>query len=981
VCSSDLTRAWNLPYVPQPGEIINIYLNGIRIDDPYFDQRSPIIAELEFINEQLTEVETSIIEKTSDRNETNITIFNLTSELQRISNLITNVNAALSVDPTNSTLLAQQISLTNLYTTTNNSLSTATSIYTSLGSEINDLETDKVSLLDARSNVNQRLAQAPTLSNPNAVMNSFIGDGTSSGPIVIPASAGFVGDVTPNNIIDTVIFRKTTSDGSFAPDLKTYDVSLIGGNFTYTNALGVRPEDIVVDGDGFITPYTSHAPEEVVPGQILDTLDITVYDKQLYNKAFIMYETHILTNSTIRKFKIGQKLQNNASIIVKLDGDVIVQGKDYAVNYLDNSLELIISLFPLNKSLTIASFGINGNNLLGFDSYRLLEESDTIITSIKNQLNYTIFFAVNGIRTAVETIIDQTTNNLILKLSQPAAKGSLIEYMIFDGLVETASRMQKQTFIADDSTISYPLQNIPFYNQPLDTNVIIDYQGKILRPNKSYYFTIDNNFSPVSIDSTELLPNSISINEIAVYQNGRLMTVGQEYDWNSSSNSVSFRANIVDQGDQIIIVIKDTGDYYINKVNDNFHLFLNFSVIDGELLTITTFSDHDILDIERINVKIKSLKSVYETPQYFKLNLLRNGVLQLPKTIENIYALWLIKDGKWLSPYIDYVLDGDVLTLDKNLITIDQEEIDVIIFDSNRSIHNYNPIGFKQFKDVLNRTVYTRVDDRSTTILEKSLKSSDTEIYLVDGLKMQEPSISNNIPGVILIDGERIEYMKKDRNVLSQLRRGTLGTGIKSEYPVNTLVKDFNADQVIPYKDEFLTDIFISDGISNLIPLVFVPRVNTSTLNSNWYRATIPATYGQTDELEVFVGGRRLRKAPVKKWSDLLGPDSPSGDEDIEAEFAVDGTTPTIYLTDIPMPGVKIIVQRKIGRLWNDIGTSLRDANTQQANFIKQAYAYDPETLLDKYLEIDTGLAPDNLILEDGSGPLTDENGDPLKVE
>lgn len=979
--SDGSTRSWNLPYVPEPGEIINIYLNGKRIDDPYFDQRSPVVNDLNDAKTQLIEIETSLIEKQSDRNEANVSVSSLITELQRISNLIIEVNAALSSDPTNPTLLAQQASLNNLYTTTNNSLTAANNIYITLGVEVAELEADRIDVLDTITRLEQQLSQLPQLSNPDAIMNSFVGDGTSSGPITIPASADMVGDETPNSIIDTVVFRKTTSDGSFAPDLKIYDVSLVGGNFSYTNALGVRPEDIIVDGDGFVTPYTSHAPEEVIPGQILDTLDITVYDKQLSNKAFVMFESYMLTNSAIRKFVISQKLQNNKSVIVKLDGDIVVQGKDYEIDYVNNSLNLIIPQFPLNKKLTVVSFGINGNNLLGFDSYRLLEDSATIITGIKNQLNYTVFFSINGNETAVEIEVDQITNNLILKLAQPAPKDTLIEYMVFDGLVETASRMQKQTVIADDSTVSYELQNIPFNKYPLDNNVIIDYQGKILRPNKSYYFTTPDGFSPVVLDSVEIPLNSVSINEIDVYQNGKLMVVGQEYDWNSSANAVSFRANVIDQGDQIVVVIKNTGNYYIEKVNNKFYLFVNVAVVDGDLITITTFSDHDILNIERLNSKFRSQKSNYGTPQYFKLNLLRSGLLKLPKAVNNIYSLWVIKDGLWLTPYQDYVLENDNLRIDQKLIILDQEFIDIIIFDSSLSAYNYVPIGFKQFKDILNRTVYTRLDDRSTTLLERPLKSSDTSVYLIDGSKMQEPNIVNNIPGVILIDGERIEYMKKDGNVLSQLRRGTLGTGIKTEYSVDTLVKDFNSGQIIPYKDEFLTDIIVSDGTSNLISLNFVPRVEASTLNSSWYRDTIPATYGQTNEIEVFVGGKRLKKAPTKRWSDLLGPDSPSGDRDIEAEFAVDGATAAIYLTNVPESGVKIVVQRRIGRLWQESGSTLRDSNTPQSNFIKQAYAYDPETLLDKYLEIDTGLAPDNLILEDGSGPLTDENGDPLKVE
>jgi hypothetical protein len=41
--------------------------------------------------------------------------------------------------------------------------------------------------------------------------------------------------------------------------------------------LGQRPEDIIVDGGKFIDTYSSHAPEELVPGQVIDSLQMTVF--------------------------------------------------------------------------------------------------------------------------------------------------------------------------------------------------------------------------------------------------------------------------------------------------------------------------------------------------------------------------------------------------------------------------------------------------------------------------------------------------------------------------------------------------------------------------------------------------------------------------------------------------------------------------------------------------------------------------------
>ena len=55
-------------------------------------------------------------------------------------------------------------------------------------------------------------------------------------------------------------------------DDRTIDSLVSGGLFS--SAVGISPGDIITDGDTFISPDTSFAPEENVPGQIFDTVDI-----------------------------------------------------------------------------------------------------------------------------------------------------------------------------------------------------------------------------------------------------------------------------------------------------------------------------------------------------------------------------------------------------------------------------------------------------------------------------------------------------------------------------------------------------------------------------------------------------------------------------------------------------------------------------------------------------------------------------------
>jgi hypothetical protein len=70
------------------------------------------------------------------------------------------------------------------------------------------------------------------------------------------------------------------------------------------STLGNKPEDIIIDGGDFVDTYSSHAPEELIPGRIFDTLDISVttfatlndstYQNWLTNQAFNVQSIDII---------------------------------------------------------------------------------------------------------------------------------------------------------------------------------------------------------------------------------------------------------------------------------------------------------------------------------------------------------------------------------------------------------------------------------------------------------------------------------------------------------------------------------------------------------------------------------------------------------------------------------------------------------------------------------------------------------------
>lgn len=219
---------------------------------------------------------------------------------------------------------------------------------------------------------------------------------------------------------------------------------------------------------------------------------------------------------------------------------------------------------------------------------------------------------------------------------------------------------------------------------------------------------------------------------------------------------------------------------------------------------------------------------------------------------------------------------------------------------------------------MLNVYRYNRFSKSKKIYLTKVLNYYDETIEVSDSSKLFTPDRNRNIPGVLEINGERIEYLKKNGLILSQLRRGVNGTAIGESYPINSLVADIGPNEIIPYSDKQDRTDFVSDGSSVLIgPLDFTPIKSTV---GTWIATSIPSDYGRCDTVEVFVGGKRMRKTPLTVYDESLGPVSPGADREIEAEFAVDGLNPYIRLTTAPSAGTRITVIKRTGNTWYDRG-------------------------------------------------------------
>ena len=106
--------------------------------------------------------------------------------------------------------------------------------------------------------------------------------------------------------------------------------------------MGTRPEDINITGGDFIDTQNSHAPEEVIPGIVFDTLDMEVYtdpsdDFTFDGNGFPIFYTARAGDGETSEFTYASTSMNSDvdNIFVYLDD--VVQ-RDVTINYVDRTI-------------------------------------------------------------------------------------------------------------------------------------------------------------------------------------------------------------------------------------------------------------------------------------------------------------------------------------------------------------------------------------------------------------------------------------------------------------------------------------------------------------------------------------------------------------------------------------------------------------------------------------------------------------------
>jgi len=1009
------------------GATINItaYTNPIRLDDPNYTVTGTAIEALELLQSQYDAL---IVQQNNLIDDKNLVENNLENYNAELLIKQATLNALLVVldglDPSDP-LYAPTVSDINILVNTSIP-ATQTLIYDAEDelSDINaDIVTNTADISTKQSQINiakTNLNSLTPLANDTAIMQTLISDGVADNPIDPTYKTFSIPNTFDVYESDQFIWRRSGSDGSVLPQEQDYDTALSGGDLAYSSATGLAADDILVDGDGFVTPTSSPATEEVVPGQVVDAVAIKVYDRPDNGSASIRVDSYV-ADGIQTEFDISQQPNSRSAIIVKFTNgfrdpltDVLSSTStiktvvdDYTIDYQLRKVKFN-SAPTAGELVSIFSFGFNGSNILDLDYFIGDGTQTEFLTKAPwvNDVNYLVY--VNGLPVQPGTPAlfktdgsYESANRVGLFFSIPPSAGSIINYVIVSGTEQSYS-ITKTERIQGNGTNLYNLQNIVGDSLPVESNMLVRVNNKFLQgPNNSYY-TITGNKVNYSIDPAKFLPYTLSIDDIFVYADGVLLTSGIDYIVELSGITVKITQNVRRQNlnKQLVISIKKDQQYtYIppaGTVSAKIEFADNYSLSD--LIEVVSSYKHDILDIERTGVNVTSnLVLTPDTPEFYSYKGVAGGVIRLDRTVIDDNYVWVIKNGSLLTPSADFKLNSDRKSIKLAFYPDSDDEFTIITYGSQVLASG---ISYMQFKDMLNRLIFKRLNANKRTVLVRNLNYTDTYIEVEDASNFDAPSVANNKPGIIEIRGERIEFFTLETKIesgtttylLGQLRRGTLGTGVSKVHKAGAYVQDIGASETLPYVESSVVEQIKSDG-TNIVPLTFVPtKASNSWSYSSGFSSTIPAGYGQSDDIEVFVGGYssvpwanevlykvddivevgsytyrcltehtstaelvdgkvktffddkanwsffvgniRLKKKPYKVHNINQAPESPDGDIQLDAEFAVDGETNQLRLTNKLAFGTRVTVVKRTGLDWDSTTNILEDDN-KIARFLK----------------------------------------------
>ena len=638
-------------------------------------------------------------------------------------------------------------------------------------------------------------------------------------------------------------------------------------------SVGLDPESIIIDGSGFVDTYNSHAPEELIPGRVYDTLDMEVYThpghdyevdggapdiqytsfsnfvdsfgKGYLAPGYLEGDYVALTETTIsqRDFQYGDptKSSEDYEYLIVYQNDERIY--NFTTNYTDKTVTLSDPILATDI-IHVYAYSQVGEKIVG--EYTEIGDGSSISFVLGNtpELTKQTLVYVDGVETSV-TIGSQDGRTTIL-FSSPPDNGANIHIFVFNQATDrdAPSKIALQTQNLTAGTFTYNLTNTVNYAQPFTGNTVVEVDNVRLRPANSKYYTGDGSTTQFVIAKTAGESTIVNINDIGVAVISK--TTGQtlnavrdiDYTLTAGTDNITMTTPPAD-GDKVIVYNNASAEYSISATGTEITIADSVSFTSSSVMRVNTFSNHDLYRMQT-KVFVGSGSGI--------------GTYTLDRAVANVNNFWITLNGSRLHPG-EYITNGSNINLSDTIqTTLTGSSLLVVTHISENTIQPST--GFRIFYDMNGNTEYLRLSKDSTTEVTATVLPTDTKIYVDDVSKLPFATPESEFPGVVFIGGERITYheVSLDENYITNIRRATAGTAMVQRITPGFLVVDGGKDQTLPSTNTH-TNTWYDTGTSTAADGLGLQ--NSSTLNANFLKdseAQIPNFRLELNAFEYIIG-------------------------------------------------------------------------------------------------------------------------------
>ena len=657
---------------------------------------------------------------------------------------------------------------------------------------------------------------------------------------------------------------------------------------TFTTTLGTNAEDIEVVGDAFVSEYSAHAPEEVLPGGVYDTLDMKIYTAPSTGTGIINKKTYYGDGAT-KTFGVLGQINTVDSVRVYVNNQY--QQAD-STNY---DLDVVAKTVTFNTApsdgsiISIQCVDVSVESLLSESQFDGDGSTTTFNVPISRDAITSSYVSVNAVKTAVTlTPANDSASTNITFSSAPADGSKIFVYLFNKDSGKAYSEMTTTEYsvatLTNTVTLNAPVGVIgPFEHKVILESVSgTDSSNRYrLAPPQIAYYSGDGSTTSFAVPNHPESNLQATDSTVEVWVNG--IYQGDDSSFNSdytlsndSSAIVTVNLNTAPAvGETVAVMLKIGHDYEISSNGSTLTLRDGWSSVFGndsssinnEKIFVTTFTNHD-----QMNMRTETFVRTQTGHDDLEITLSATPI--------NSSYTFVAFNKEHLTANHDYRIEGNKIIIPNAVAN--NELTNSITVSYVSGTQSQPAIGYRIFKDILNRYHYRRLSKAHTTTLAQALSTSDTIIYVADGSVLAEPSVDTNTPGVVWIGKERITYFAKTGNQLSNIMRGTLGTIIEETHASGSKVVDQSLVQNIPYQDTYKVSTFGGDGSTTQFTMINDQDSTSFTASS-------------TNQLVIEVGGS------------------------VSTDYTVDGSS-TITLGTAPANGVRVRVTKKLGTVWYDQG-------------------------------------------------------------